>query len=439
MSKNEKYYHKHLPCGIELAVLPIDGRRTTSFGIRILAGLANEPADKLGLARIVNSTIDKGTEKHSAQELTDAFDAIGAQRGSAVGRESFSFSCSCLPEHTEKAISLHAELLRTPTFPQDFCDVSVDLAKQELTAMEDDPGELARKYISPFAYGEILGRHELGSAESLDRIGRDDVVAYWRQHFSAGRIQVVASGAVDAARTEDQIERLFSDFGDASDDGRAGFPLAFSPGSHHCPKELEQEHILACWPGLQITDERHPVERLVLAILGDGMSSRLFTEVREKQGLVYWVGAWAEHPRKAGMIFLGASTTPARCDKTVKTLLREVDRLAEDVTDEELERAKVGIIAKSQTHGDITRARAGELGSDLFHFGRPVPMREKNDRIAAVTIDDVRCYLTDTPRDKLCILTLGPRPLEKAIGAGTEGPDTEIAGVEGESVEGGDA
>ncbi len=169
-----------------------------------------------------------------------------------------------------------------------------------------------------------------------------------------------------------------------------------------------------CWPGVKMTDDAYPAERLTLAILSDGMSSRLFTEVREKQGLVYWVDAWGEHPRDIGMIFMGASTTPARCEQTVRTLLQEVNRLSEDVTEEELSRAQVGIIAKSKTHGDITRARAGELSSDLFHYGRPVPLAEKHDWISAVTIADVQRYLAAHPRDKRCVLTLGPRALENS-------------------------
>jgi predicted Zn-dependent peptidase len=245
----------------------------------------------------------------------------------------------------------------------------------------------------------------------MDSMTRDNIVSYWERHFGSARLLVAVAGAVDVGRVSAALERLFAGFGNGGEDGRGGFPVEFSPGVHHHHKELEQEHILLCWPGGRVTDDDYPAGRLALAVLGDGMSSRLFTEVREKQGLVYWVGAWQEHPREAGMIFMGASTTPPRCDQAARTLLREVDRLCEDITEEELERAKVGIIAKSQTHGDVTRARTGELSGDLFHYGRPVPLAEKNERISAVRISDVRRYLAEHPRDKLCVLTLGPTKL----------------------------
>src|SRR5262249_25991873 len=160
---------------VEFAALEIPGRRTSAYEIRFLAGMANEPTEHLGLAGVVEEVIDKGTEAKSAQELTDAFDAIGAQAGSSVGRESTVFRCTCLPEYLEQALALHAEMLRTPTFPEEFCKVAVDLGQQELTALEDDPGELSRKLLAPHAFGGILGRHELGTRESLKRISRDDV------------------------------------------------------------------------------------------------------------------------------------------------------------------------------------------------------------------------------------------------------------------------
>ncbi len=409
----ETYIHRTLDCGIELAAMPIDGRRTTAYDIRLMCGLADEPADRLGLAGVVEETLDKGTSAKSAQEITDAFDAIGAQAGSTVGRESMLLRCSCLPEYVEKSLALHAEMLRTPTFPDEFCKVAVELGQQELTAMEDDPGEMSRKMLAPLAYGDVLGRHELGTKETLGRITRDDVVGFWKKNFVAGRMQISIGGAVDVEAVTRTIERLFAGFGDSKKAGRDGFPVTFTPGFKHHPKELEQEHILMCWPGVAVTDAAYPAEHLMLEILSGGMSSRLFTEVREKQGLVYWVGAWDEHPRKSGMIFMGASTTPARCELTFKTLLREVDRLAEDVTEDELARAKVGVIAKTQTHGDITRARVSELAADLFHYGRPMSTEEKNAKVSAVTIADVRRYLAEHPRDRLSVLTLGPKEMER--------------------------
>lgn len=411
MSVTERFHHFRLACGADFAAIEIPGRRTTAYQIRVLTGLVDEPDDRLGIARVVDETLPKGTAKRSAQALSDAFDMLGAQVGSGVGRESFVVRCSCLPEFALDALALHAEMLRTPAFPQEFCDVAIDLARQELRALEDDPQELAGRLIAPHVFGPRLGRHELGTFETLDRIARDDIVAFWQSNFSAARMQITVGGEVDVRRFADRTSELFGDFG--SRNGERPRPgIEFSPGIHHRHKELEQQHILIAWPGLKVTHDDYPVERVMIGVLGGGMSSRLFTEVREKQGLVYWVGAWDEHPRDGGVNFMGASTTPARCDQTAATLFRQVERLAEDLTDDEVRRVKVGIIAKSKTHGDITRARLGELSADLFHHGRPLTTQEKNEKIEAVTVADVQRYLRQNPRDRRCIQTLGPRALE---------------------------
>jgi len=405
--------HAELPCGIEYAVLPLPQRHIVTFQIRVLAGTCSEPADCLGLAGLVEDALDKGTERRSGRELSDAFDTIGAANRSGTGRETTTFTCTVLPEHFEKAVELHAELLRTPTFPEDAVRVAVELAKQDLASLEDDAQGLTDKLLSRQAFGPILGRHELGEPECLDKTRREDLVRHWRSHFHAGRMLVSIVGALDPGCAADVFEKNFAGFDDRQRAGRETYALDFCARTTHRPKELEQEHIGFCWPGVSATHDDFPVQQVALGILSGGMSGRLFTEVRERLGLVYWVAASQDTPRGHGMIFVGASTTPERCDQTFAVLIREVDRLAEHIEQEELDRAVTGIVANQDTRGDSTRARCGDLASDLFHFGRPIPIEEKVAKIQAVTIGDIQRYLKAHPRDKLSVVTLGPRPLER--------------------------
>ncbi len=377
-----------------------------------------EAADKLGLSRLVVETIDKGTEKRTGQQLLDAFDAIGASRAAGAGRETTTFSCTVLSEHFEQAVALHAELLRRPTFPEDAFAVNLDLARQELLALEDDAHGLADKLIGKQAYGSLLGRHPLGERETLDSLTRDDLQGHWRSHFAAGRMIASVAGAVDPSRVAEVLQNHFDGFGSSGQAGREPFSVEFSAGTTHHHKDLEQQQMAICWQALDATHNDFPIQQVILGILSGGMSGRLFTEVREKQGLVYWVSAWQETPRGTGMIFLGASTKPDRCDRTYATLLREVDRLAGSIEQDELDRAVTGIVAALETRGDITRSRCSEMASDLFFFGRPMPYEEKVARVQAVTLDSIRRYLATYPRDRLCSVTLGPRPLTEEAGNG---------------------
>jgi predicted Zn-dependent peptidase len=406
-----KTVFRRLDCGMDFAAEVRPDRQTVSLGICFRSGCAYEPHDRLGVARLVEQTVSKGTARHDGRGLSDAFDLLGIQHRSGTGRETMVFRATCLPEFLTQAVDLHAEMLSTPTFPDDACRVAVDLAIQELSAIEDDPMDLARKLIHEQSYGPRLGRDPLGNRSSLEGIGRSEIQAYWEHTFAIHRMQVVAAGAFDPDRLAGHLEAAFGGLRRSSDPARDPIPLEFKPGCRHHPKNQEQDYVMICWPGVSMTDPQEPVERVMVSILSGGMSGRLFTEVREKQGLVYWVGAWAERPRGSGMIHIGASTTPERCDRTYATLLREVDRLSEDLTEDELKRAVIGITARKEREADLTHALASDLADDLLHFGHPVPVEEKLARIRAVTVEDIRRYLVSHPRDRLSVLTLGPREL----------------------------
>ncbi len=420
----EKTIHKTLPCGIEFGCVELPDRHAVAIEFRIFSGTAHEPDDKLGVARLLQETIDLGTENFEGRALSDAFDEIGASHSGWVGREAAGYSCFVLPEFVERAIELHAEYLRRPTFPEDKVSVAIDLTRQEWSALHDDAQSLADKIIGAQAYGKYLGRHALGTPESLEKLDRKSILDHWTNTYGAGRMQVVASGAIDADRLADLLEKHFGGYGSPSESGRDIFEVEFDARRIHHDKEAEQQQIAIAFRGTSLDRDDYPAQRVMLGVLSGGMSSRLFTEVREKQGLVYWVSAWGEYPRGSGMIFLGASTKPDRCHETYDTLLREVDRVGKDLTDEELKRAATGMVAKREMQGDMTRSRCGELADDLFHFRRPRDRREKIERIKRVTVKDIQNYLDAHPRDALSVVTLGPRRMEGtevADGTKTEG------------------
>ncbi len=416
LDTNPSYVHRYLECGLELAALPIPGRPIAAMEIRLFAGFACESPEHLGVAHVLNEAITKGTVHYDGRGLNDAFDEIGATHVSQAGRETLAFSCLCLPEFLPRAIALHAELLRRPTFPEQACSVAVELTRQEQLALDDDPDELTKKLLNRQAYGQPLGRHALGEPDTLTRLDRQAVLEHWKNHFSAGRMFVALAGAVDPEAVVDQLEKEFQGF--HSTDSNPGskrerpcWELTFNPARRHYAKELEQEQIAICFPASAVTDDDFYTGQVLIGVLSGGMSGRLFTEVREKQGLVYWVGAWSDHPRGAGFIHLGASSTPQNAEKTCTTLLREIDRLADDLTEQEIERAQTGIITRALTRGEVTHSKATELCNDLFHHGRPIPTEEKLARIQAVTLKDIHRYLEEHPRDRISAVTLGPREI----------------------------
>ncbi len=406
-----EYVHETLESGVELGVDLLPQRDTVAMCFRMLTGLADDPPDLTGMASIVESTLSKSTRDFTGQQLADAFDSLGAEWGGISGRQSTLVRVVCLPEFVSDVIDLLAEMFCRPTFPPDACEVAVQLAREELRHMEDDPHGLLRLDVQRLTLGPVYGRNPSGEADTLVNITPDKVVRHWRQHYHAGRLQVAIAGPVDAGGLSKKIDTCFSGLGDGDQSGRSDADFSFTPDRHHREKDLKQQYIGITLPGALKGTDDYAIERVLIGVLAGGMSGRLFTEVREKQGLVYWVGAWHEQPRGRGIIHLGASSTPDNCEKTYTTLLRELRRLAKDLTDRETTRARDGLIAHLQTEDDLTRARAGSLSDDLFHFSKPIGLSPKLAALRAVKTADVEAYARRLDTDRLCVATVGPRKL----------------------------
>jgi len=409
--RTAEFVHVNRPCGVELAADVAPARQAAALCFRMLVGAVDEPPALTGVNMLVERTLSKGTARHDGRGLADAFDALGAQWGSASGRQSTLVRVVCLPEFVRPVIALVAELLRHPTFPDEACRVALELAQQDLRQMQDDPQALLRVLSDRLTYGPVLGRPVEGTAESLARITPADIRAHWQRTFAAGRLQVAAAGPGDVEALGRAREASFAGFGTAPPQGRAPAEFAFVPAVEHQHKELQQQYIGLSLPGRPKSHAEFAVEQVLLGVLSGGMSGRLFTEVREKQGLVYWVGAWHEQPRGCGVIRLGASTTPERCDQTYATLRRELARLADDVTETEVRRAQDVLSAHHETEDDLTRARAAGLSDDLFHFSRPVGLAAKLAAIRAVDTAAVAAYAGQVAAAPVCVATLGPRAL----------------------------
>lgn len=404
--------HANLASGVEFAADVAPDRHSVALTFRVLAGMADERPELTGLAGIVEDALDKGTKNFTGRALADAFDAIGAQWTSASGRQSTIVRVVCLPEYATRAVDLVAEMIARPTFPDEACNVAVKLSIEERRHMEDDPQDLLGLDIRKLTYGPNLGRYPGGELETLARITPEDVRAFWKAHYHAGRLQVAVAGAVDEIALGERIDEAFRGFGDSQTSGRAAAPLDFTAQRSHRPKDLKQQYIAISLPGAARGTPEFPVEQVLLGVLSGGMSGRLFTEVREKQGLVYWVGAWSEQTRGGGVITLGASTTPERGEQTYSTLMRELERLSEDLADEEMERARNSLVAHAETEDDLTRARASALSDDLFHHGKPIGLAEKIERVRRVTAGQVRDYARNLQRDRICVATVGPREMK---------------------------
>lgn len=404
---------RSLPYGITLLSEEMPGYHTATCMLRVKGGLISERNDQQGLAYVLEQAIDKGTANYDGKALADAFDAIGAQSAVYTGRQSWVFVVSSLPEHLPRAIELMGEIVTSPRFDQPIVETVVSLVQQELFSLQDSPRGLLRRQMAKQAYGARLGRHMLGNEESLKNIDANAVNTHWQNLLAKEHIAASVAGVYDDQAVQDALASWIDKLPEKAKIGVEKPSDEFSAKESLIQKDVEQTQIGISYRGVSYGRPEYATEKVMLGVLSGGMSSRLFTEVREKQGLVYWVGAWSEQPEGLGMLHIGAATKPERAEKTYETLLREVARLEEDLTEKELERAKVGLIADSATSGASVQTRASEMLVDYFHLNKILPAEEKREAIRSVTINDIKRYLENHPRDELSVVVVGPKALAK--------------------------
>ncbi len=400
-----------LPGGVRFVGERIERAQGIALALRIPTGAKDDPAEKLGLANLVTETLFKGTKHKDARAISDAFDFLGIRHGEHTGIESTTISLRFLPEHQSKAIGLLREVLSEPSFPNKECDTAKIQSVQEIKHLDDEPMSKAFVILKEMYFGTTWGHSDLGHLETVPKITRTDIQDFWKHRYiSAGTI-VAAAGKFDAEKLMKDLENLLPTEGTTR---QAEFPPPppTKTVTQHSVKDSEQTQIAMAFPAVSRRDKNHFAALTAVGVLSGGMSGRLFTEVREKRALVYSVGAQAASLRNAGVIYAYAGTTAPRAAETLAVLKAELRRLGDDVTTEEIERAKVGLKAHMLMDQESTGARARELLDDIYFDDRIVPMKEIIGHINAVTVDDVKNYWRSHPMEPYALVTLGREALE---------------------------
>jgi predicted Zn-dependent peptidase len=400
-----------LPNGLRFVGERIERSQGVALAVRIPAGAKDDPPNKFGLASLVKETLFKGTRKRNARKLSDAFDFYGISHSEYTGTESTSLQLRFLPEHMQPAMALLREVLSEPSFPKAECDTAVVQAIQEIKHLEDEPLSKVFVVLKELYFGAEWGHSEIGTEQSLPEIGRDDIVNFWKAHYIPAGTIVAAAGKFDPDALMKLLENLFANVGEPWPPENPP-PPPEKGVSKHLDKDSEQTQIALAFPCVARNDPAYYAARTALGVLSGGMSGRLFTEVREKRALVYSVGAQAASLRGSGICYAYAGTTAPRAAETLQVMTHELKRLGDDLTQEEIERAKVGFKAHMLMDQESTGSRARELLDDVYYENRVVPVPEVVNAINKVSLDDVKNYWLSHPVEPYSLVTLGREALQ---------------------------
>ncbi len=400
------------PNGLTLAVEEQPWNPGVSFTILVPAGAVTDPEGLEGASSVLESWLWKGAGTRDARSFAQALDALGVRRASGAGLEYTTFSASLLAPHLGEALALYADLLQRPWLPEEEFEAVRLLALQELAALEDQPSKKLFVHLRRAVFTSPHGRDAAGRRKDLLAMTPDALRADYARRYGARGVVIGVCGGVRFEEVRELVEAHWGEWTGGAPELPA---VALSePHTLHVPQDTAQVQIGLFYTDVPPTHPEFYTARLAAEVLSGGMASRLFTEVREKRGLVYAVSASPGSVGGMGYLAAYAGTTPERAAETLRVLTREIARLSEGVSADELARAKVGVRSALVMQGESSRARAAALARDWFVLGRVRSLEEIEREVEAVTLERINRFLEAHPYERPWVGTLGAQPVEVA-------------------------
>jgi predicted Zn-dependent peptidase len=362
-----------------------------SAGFWFDVGARDEPDELAGTSHFLEHLLFKGTETRSAKNIADAFDAVGGDVNAFTGKEYTCYYSRVLDDDLPMALDVLSDMIRHSTIEPAEFESERKVILEEIAMHEDAPDELVHDLFYRSMWpSHPLGRPVLGFNETVGAMERDRVVDYWRRGYSPSNLVVAAAGHVDHDALVERVERLL-----AGPPGirsvRHGPPPDLVGGVNVHRRPTEQAHIVVGTKGLpRGHEDRHALGVLDI-ILGGGMSSRLFQEIREKRGLAYSVYSYRSLFADTGAFAVYAGTTPQNSETVIDIIREQVASVLSDgVSTAELERAKGHAKGALVLSGEDPGSRMNRLGKQQLTTGEILSIDELIERFERIGMDDVR-------------------------------------------------
>lgn len=404
-----EFVHR-LDNGLVLLGEPSDAFQSAAFSLLIPAGCVHDPADKSGLASLACEMMLRGAGDRDSRQLISDLENLGVERSETVGVSQASFSGATIGDSLLPALSIYADIVRRPHLPTDQLEAGRSVCIQELRGVEDDPGQKLMMELRRRHYPDPWGRPSQGDLEALAHLTAEDVDKFFRERYGPRDAIIGVAGNFDWQEVCNAVDQLFGDWTVQAESGAA----METPNSQpiHLPHESNQCHIGLAFPSIPYRHPQYFEAWSAVGVLSGGMSSRLFSEVREKRGLCYTVYASLHTQRDRAAVFCYAGTTAERAQETLDVTHSELVRLGNGVETEELARLKARIKSSLIMQQESTSARASSLSRDWYHLGRIRPVEEVAAKVDALTAESINTYLAENPPESFTCMTLGPQPLE---------------------------
>jgi predicted Zn-dependent peptidase len=406
-----------LPSGLVVVTDAMPHLETASLGVWVGSGSRDERPDEHGISHMLEHMAFKGTSRRSARQIAEEIEAVGGDLNAATSIEMTAYYARVLRADVPLALDVLSDILADPAFDPEELRREQNVIVQEIGAAEDTPDDLVWDKLQETAFtGQPIGRSILGTPATVRSFDRTRIAAYLTRNYRAPDMVIAAAGAIDHKAVVSEVERRFASFSGPA--APAPEPASFIGGSRIEARDLEQVHIALAMHGLRQRDPSLFSLQVFTNVLGGGMSSRLFQEVREQRGLCYAISSFHMAFSDTGMFGLYAGTDAADVAELMRVVVDEINGAAETISEAEVARAKAQMKAGLLMALESSSARAEQLARQMLNWGRPIALDELVGKIEAVTVESARAAgRALIARGRPAIAALGP-------GAGLESAAT---------------
>jgi predicted Zn-dependent peptidase len=415
-----------LPSGVRILSERVPGSQSATVGFWVAVGSRDELPVTYGSTHFLEHLLFKGTTTRTALDIAVAFDSVGGEHNAMTAKEYTCYYAKVRDQDLPMAVGVLADMFTSSLLDPDEFESERGVILEELAMADDDPSDVVSERFFEAVFGEHpLGRPIGGNPEAISAVTRDAVWQHYGANYRPQDLVISVAGAVDHDALVGWIVAALETAG--WNLSLSAMPVARRDPTHDLiergsplvivDRPLEQTNLLLGVAGLHAADDRRPVLTVLNSVLGGGMSSRLFQEIREKRGLTYSVYSFAGSYADAGIMGLYAGCTPKKAPQVARLMLDEFHRLASDgITDEELQRARGQLGGASALALEDSDTRMTRLGRSELTSGEFADLDESLRRLAAVTASDVRELAAELAARPLSVAAVGVVDAEALAG-----------------------
>ena len=385
-----------LPNGLRVVSESMPSLRSVAIGCWVDTGSRDENSNESGISHFLEHLLFKGSETLSAREVSETFDAIGAESNAFTSKEATCYWARLLDQELSTGLDILSEIIQRPAFRSNEIDSERQVVIEEINMYEDDPNDVAfERFTTAVFTDHDLEDPVLGTRDSIRSVSRDEIASYWKRRYGAGSMVVAAAGSVD----HDELVEMIGDRFGAWSGERVNHDLSPAEANskiHVKRRDTEQAHIILGGHGLDRSDERRWAFEILNHVMGSGMSSRLFREVREERGLAYAIYAFKLAYADNGAWGVYVGTTPSQTETAMNIIREELAKVvSEGITAEELERAKGSMRGGLALAMEDPNSRMVRLGRDEMTGMPHLSVDERLDKLESIDLDQVQAVAGD--------------------------------------------